>query len=173
MKAREFTLANLRRVEQTIYLVCAGMLSVAAFVVFGEAIYDFITHLIHGSVAEAVVGLLENILLALMLVELLHTLTVSIECKGLRPEPFLIVALVAAVRRILAISVEGAHLIETDLERFNLVMLEIGILAGLILILVVSIYIMRRIDAGPPEAKAGTAGPGQANTSDNPEGKHL
>lgn len=146
--------ASLGRVEKTIYLISAVLLSVAAFVVFGQAVYEFYHHLVQGSVVGGVIGLLESILLALMLVELLHTLRVSLESKGLLPEPFLIVALVAAVRRILAVSVEGAQLIETDPARFNLVLLEIGVLAGLVLILVVSIYILRKKNHGPSPDKA-------------------
>ena len=151
--------SSLHRVEKVIYLISAVMLSLAVFVVFGQAIYEFYHLLMEGFVAGAIIGLLENILLALMLVELLHTLMVSLESKGLLPEPFLVVALVAAVRRVLAVSVEGAKLIETDLEKFNLVLLEIGVLGGLILILVISIYILRKRNGVRAESGPGTADP--------------
>jgi hypothetical protein len=136
--------ASLGSIEKLIYFISAVMLSAAAFVVFGQAVYQFYNHIIIGEIAQAVIRLLENILLALMMAELLHTLMVSIQAKGLIPEPFLIVALVAAVRRILAISVEGSHFIDTNMEKFSLLLIEIGVLAAFILILVISIYILRK-----------------------------
>ena len=144
MEKKDFTRATLRRIEKAIYLISAVMITLAAFVVFGQAVYEFYHYLISGSVSGAIIGLLENILLALMLVELLHTLMVSIENRSLLPEPFLMVALVAGIRRILAISVEGAKLIETDPEKFCLVLIEIGVLTGMILVLVISIYLLRK-----------------------------
>ena len=143
MSSSNVIIKNLGGVEKLIYLISAVMLSTAAFAVFGYALYEFVHHLLTLDILQAVISLLENILLALMLAELLHTLMVSIQAKGLIPEPFLIVALVAAVRRILAISVEGSHLIDTDPAKFNLVLIEIGVLAGFILILVVSIHILK------------------------------
>jgi len=155
MRTGEWIHGNLRRIEKMIYLISAGMLSTAVVVVFGQAVYEFYHFLVQNLISEAVIGLLESVLLALMLVELLHTLMVSIKSEGLLPEPFLIVALVAAVRRILAISVEGSHLIDTNPDRFKLVLLEISVLTGLILILVISIHILRKKTGGRAKVKLG------------------
>lgn len=134
----------LGQIEVAIYIVASLLLSAAAFIVFGYAVVEFYNAAVHTSMITGVIKLLENLLLALMLVELLYTVIVSIETRSLMAEPFLVVGLVAAVRRILTISVEGAHLMESDLERFSWVLYEIGLLAVLILILVVSIYILRK-----------------------------
>lgn len=151
MDSVKFFTAGLSRIENLIYLISAILLSAAAFLVFGQGLYEFYVHIAGGEISQAVISLLEDILLALMLAELLHTLKVSVESKGLVPEPFLIVALVAAVRRILAISVEGTHLLGTNSEKFRLVMVEVGVLAGFILIVVISIYFLRkkRTPGGP------------------------
>jgi hypothetical protein len=79
-----------------------------------------------------------------MVVELLYTVTVSIRTRSLSAEPFLIVGLVAAVRRVLTLSVEAANIMQTDLELFKLAMIEIGLLVLSILVLVIAIHILRR-----------------------------
>ena len=130
--------------EVAIYIVASALLSISAFIVFGSAVVEFYETAMHSSIVAGVIKLLENLLLALMLVELLYTVIVSIETRSLLAEPFLVVGLVAAIRRILTISVEGAKLFEVDLERFKRVLYEIGLLSLLILILVISIFILRK-----------------------------
>jgi len=55
-------------------------------------------------------------------------------------EPFLIVGLIAAIRRILIISVETAYY----QEKINTYMLEISVLSVMILIFVVSIVLLKK-----------------------------
>lgn len=88
-----------------------------------------------------VVEILDNTLLTLMIIEILYTIRVSIKEHALTPEPFLIVAVIAAVRRILVVSVELAHMP----EKFDRSMIEIGVLGVLIFIFVMSIIIFNRM----------------------------
>ena len=80
-----------------------------------------------------------------MIVEILYTVRVSFRTQVLSAEPFLIVALIAAVRRILLISVETAYVP----EKFTIHMLEIGILGALILVFVLAIILLRRNSIPP------------------------
>lgn len=134
----------LTQVEGAIYAIAGVLLAATALVILGHATFTFVTHVGSQSVVSAVIGLLEELLLALMAVELLYTVTVSIRTRSLSPEPFLIVGLVAAVRRVLTLSVEAASIMEIDLERFKLAMIEIGLLVLSVLVLVVAIHILRR-----------------------------
>jgi uncharacterized membrane protein (DUF373 family) len=59
-----------------------------------------------------VVDLLDRILLILMIAEILYTVQVSFREHTLSPEPFLIVGLIAATRRILVITAEFSDLID-------------------------------------------------------------
>jgi uncharacterized membrane protein (DUF373 family) len=53
---------------------------------------------------------LNELLIVLMLVEILHTVRISIRSHVLVTEPFLVVGLIASIRRILVISLEMATL---------------------------------------------------------------
>lgn len=59
-------------------------------------------------------------------------------------KPLLIVGLIASVRRILVITAEQARLLQTNPEAYRTAMLELGVLGGLLLVLVVSIWLLRR-----------------------------
>ena len=79
-------------------------------------------------------------LLMLMVIEIFYTVHVSFKEHVLSPEPFFIVGLIAAIRRILVISVESAYMP----EKFNNHMIEISILGGLIFIFVISLILLRK-----------------------------
>jgi phosphate-starvation-inducible protein E len=57
-----------------------------------------------------VVALLDRILLILMIVEILYTVQVSVREHSLVPEPFLLVGLIATVRRLLVLTAEVSTL---------------------------------------------------------------
>jgi hypothetical protein len=61
-------------------------------------------------------------------------------------EPFLIVGIVAAVRRLIVISAEAENLLGT--AKFRDVMLEIGVLAMTVLLLGVTVLVLRIRQAG-------------------------
>src|SRR5437868_6199381 len=89
-----------------------------------------------------------------MLIEILHTVRVSVESGVLSCEPFLVVGLIASIRRILVITLEstkgtqqGAGPEEVD-RLFRTSMTELGVLAVLILVMVASIYMLRRARPG-------------------------
>ena len=75
-----------------------------------------------------------------MIVEILYTIRVSVKEHTLCADPFIIVAMIAAVRRILIISVESAYMP----EKFEPHMIEIAILGILIFVFAGSIILLRR-----------------------------
>src|SRR5256886_7636486 len=88
--------------------------------------------------------LLDRILRILMIVELLYTAQVSFREHALVPEPFLIVGLIAAVRRLLVLTAEFAQLLEKNEGTFQGAMLELGLLTVMIVALVVSLVALKR-----------------------------
>ncbi len=110
--------------------------------------------LVHGGIAlvralprldvQAVVALLDQILLALMIVELLYTVKVSFREHAVMAEPFLLVALIAAVRRILVITAEFSAQTRPEERLFRQVMAELALLTVLVVALVASVVILRR-----------------------------
>ena len=139
MVARIFT-----RVEDVVYVGLGALLAGSAFVLLAVGIYAFVTDLVTGALPGHVVALLDRILLILMIVELLYTVQVSFREHALVPEPFLIVGLIAAVRRILVTTAEFAHLVEQGGERFRNAMIELTVLTGMVVALVASLLMLRR-----------------------------
>jgi len=134
----------LEKLEKAIYVISGMLLVVAAFAMLGKAVIALWTTFSHSSTRELAIALLDDLLLVLMLVELLHTILVSLKTHVIKTEPFLAVGLIAAVRRILIITVEAAHIADLSDTVFQRTMVEIGILTVLILILVLSIWLVRR-----------------------------
>jgi hypothetical protein len=108
----------------------------------GESVLSFF-HGGHDPI-HVIVEIIDRLLLGLMVIEILYTIRVSIRQHSLRAQPFLVVGLIAAVRRVLVISVEAGSLVKTEPEVFRNLVLEIGVLGVLVLIFVVSLLLMRR-----------------------------
>ena len=148
--------ANLmHKAEQIVYAVTGLMLVLALVALAGSASLLF-DGLKDWSGTDAVYRIIDRLLFVLMLVEILHTVHASIRSGTLLCEPFLIVGLIACIRRILVITLETSQI--TQPERWNPAnqslfqssMIELGVLAALIVVLVGGIYAITRV-AGTPE----------------------
>jgi len=131
---------HVRLLETLLYLAVAALLIVAAVI----ALFDAILRLWHSPAGG--VAALDQLLLVLMLVELLHTVRISIRTHKLLMVPFLIVGLIASIRRVLVITMQAARLTEqgqvyagAHIQEFHNSMIELGVLAILILVFVLSI----------------------------------
>ena len=99
----------------------------------------------HWPVTDNIFLIVDKLLFTLMLVEILHTVRQSIASDQIAVEPFLIVGLIACVRRILIVTVDTANQGgDKDPAHFQQAMVELGVLGGLVLVLIVSIYLSRR-----------------------------
>jgi hypothetical protein len=135
---------TLNGVENVLYLTIAVLLSVAGATLLVATGWNFISELTHGHLGEAALEMLNQLLLVLMMIELLHTVRVSVREHVLNAEPFLIVALIAGVRRILVITAEAWHLGETDPAAFNRAMIELGLITVMTIAIVVAVILLRR-----------------------------
>jgi len=90
--------------------------------------------------------IVDQLLFVLMLVEILHTVRASVTSMHLAVEPFLIVGLIATVRRILVVTLQTSGMASGDRPAppFEHAMIELGVLATLTLVLISSIYISRK-----------------------------
>jgi uncharacterized membrane protein (DUF373 family) len=96
------------------------------------------------TLTDNVVFLLDRILLIIIFVEVLYTVQVSFRQHILRPEPFLVVGLIAVTRRILVLTAEMPKLAKETQEGFYNSMIELGLLTVLIIVLVLCLHILRR-----------------------------
>ena len=140
----------LGKVEVGIYCVLAALLlltALATMVSAGRLLWEAASH---ATIAAQTLRVLDELLVALMLVEILHTVRISIRSHVLVTEPFLVIGLIASIRRMLVISLELATLSKQGAwsseaaSLFRASMIELGLLGLLVLALVFSITLLRR-----------------------------
>jgi uncharacterized membrane protein (DUF373 family) len=140
----------LERVEHGFYLAMAVLLCVTALLALIGAAIPLFAGMTDLNGTTELVELTDRLLFVLMLVEIMHTVRVSIREGGLSAEPFLIVGLIASIRRMLVITLESSQATTgkdwTDQTEafFRASMIELGVLGGLIIVLVVSLFLIRR-----------------------------
>jgi hypothetical protein len=146
---------SLGAAEIGIYSVLALLLSATILAAIASACKVLFDSVIHWTVATQTLRVLNELLIVLMLAEILHTVRISIRSHVLVTEPFLVVGLIASIRRILVISLEMATLgketvwTSDSAVLFRNSMIELGLLSFLVLVLVFSIMLLRRY---PPAA---------------------
>jgi uncharacterized membrane protein (DUF373 family) len=124
----------------------AVALTVGGVILLGVVIYDFVHELGDAPFIGQVLELLSGLLLVFIFTELISTIRVAIARRTVQVEPFLIVGMVAAIRRLIVISAEAENLLGTP--RFRDLMLEIGVLAGTVLVLGVTVFVLRIVRGG-------------------------
>lgn len=130
-------------VQDVVYVALGVLLSIAAVVLLVQAALAF-RDVASVRGVGGVVNVLDRILLALMIAELLYTVQVSFREHALMPEPFLLVALIAAVRRILVITAEFSAQQPLEDEAFRRIMWELALLTALILVLASALVVLQR-----------------------------
>ena len=135
--------------EDGIYLVAGGLLAATAVFLLIATAGTFVEAIQVGELRSHAVEILDSLLLVLMLVEILHTIRIAILQHALVVEPFLIVALIASVRRILILTPEASEFVRSDPGAFRNAMIELGLLTLLILVVVISIAILRKYASKP------------------------
>jgi uncharacterized membrane protein (DUF373 family) len=82
--------------------------------------------------------------LVLLVVELLYTVQVSFRDRGLVTEPFLIVALISVIRRVLVLTAQIPELAQAGEDSFRHAAMELSLLALMIVVLVGSLIFLQR-----------------------------
>jgi uncharacterized membrane protein (DUF373 family) len=140
------------RIEDVTYVGLGVLLSVSALFLLVAAAWSLAEGLSgSGSVKELTINVLDQILLVLMIIEILSTVQVSFREHVLTPEPFLVVGLIAAIRRVLVITAEFSSPSEIEDAAFRNAMLELGLLTVLIFSLVFSLYFVKKNRAATVE----------------------
>jgi hypothetical protein len=151
--------------EVAILTILAVLILLTALVSIGHSAKLLWDSLLQWGSPESTLVLkeLDQLLVVLMLVEILHTVRISIRSHTLVTEPFLVVGLIASIRRILVISLEAAALIKDGrwlpdgASIFRASMIELGLLGLLVLVLVYCITLLRRKAPGPAQEEGATS----------------
>ncbi len=137
-------------IEIVAYILLGLLLAVAAILGMGRTAMLLLHSFAADADADSLVIAIDRLLFVLMVVEILHTVRVSFRSGTLVAEPFLVVGLIASIRRVLVITLESSQAnqyVKWSPESESLLhstMLELVVLAGLILVMVASIYLLRR-----------------------------
>ena len=141
---RRFVVRGLSLVEDITYVGLGVLLSLGALTLLAAAFKSFFTALLMGALAGSVVTLLDQILLVLLIIELLYTVQVSFREHGLLAEPFLVVALIAAIRRVLILTAQVSQLPEAGGAVFKQTIVELSLLTVMVLAFVGSLILLQR-----------------------------
>ena len=104
-------------------IVLAAVLIVSGFVTF---VHDLLTQ----SVLAAATGLLDRLLLVLIVAEIVHTVVLSLRTHQLSAQPFIVVGLIAVIRKILLVLSDESSVNTTQL--WLLIAMVVAFVAGLI-----------------------------------------
>jgi uncharacterized membrane protein (DUF373 family) len=150
-QARSYLL--LGNVETVIYAVLGILLSATAILAITGSLHQFVNGVRDWTGTASIFQLIDRLLLVLMLVELLHTVRISIRSHTLVVEPFLIIGLIAIIRRTLVLTLQAEGFTQDihwtpDVEsHFRASMIEAGMLALLVTVLIASIYVIRKTNS--------------------------
>jgi uncharacterized membrane protein (DUF373 family) len=155
-RVANFAAAAFLKIEVGAYMVLGLLLGITALLGVINACGSLVHTIMDHADAEAIVGTVDRLLVVLMVVEILHTVRVSFREGTLVCEPFLVVGLIASIRRMLAITLESSQVNSPSKwgpdsqEIFTATMTELTVLGGLILVMVIAIFVLRRSHRDQP-----------------------
>jgi uncharacterized membrane protein (DUF373 family) len=139
--ARAFT-----AVEDVVYVGLGLCLAGSALVLLATDALHLVQSVVRGTFSTRIIASLDRIMLILLVVELLYTVQVSFREHAIVPEPFLILGLIAAIRRVLVLTAEFGEVRGND-SVLKYFVIEIAALTVLILVLVGALVLLRRLAA--------------------------
>ena len=124
--------------QDVVSVIVGVLLAAMAGVVLVLGIVDFFRDVRHGSVETAAVNMLDRLLLVLILVEIVHTVVLSLRAHHLVAQPLLGVGLVAVIRKILFV-LSSEQSVSTS---------ELALLIAMIAVFVAALIFVSRYDSG-------------------------
>jgi len=133
----------LQAAETAIYLFAGFLIAAGAALLLLTTLVEGVENLLKGHYHEVALTLLDRVLLALMLAEILYTLVRFAREGSLEATPFLIIGIIAAVRRVLVLTAEAVEKFDLADPAFMAVLAELALLALLVLAFAVAIRLVR------------------------------
>ncbi len=147
----------LRIGENVVYSFVGVLLAAAAVVVLLAVGWHLVADVRKG-VEKGITEALDGLLLVFILLELLAGVRATMKEKKLVAEPFLVVGIIASIKEIVVLTLESKEIYDTNNEAFENAMIEIGVLAGVIVLIALSSFLVRRKEREPEEEEeAGAA----------------
>ncbi|HEX2046398.1 MAG TPA: phosphate-starvation-inducible PsiE family protein [Acidimicrobiales bacterium] len=147
----------LRMGENVVYSFVGVLLAAAAVLVLAVVAYHLVADVADG-VEKGVTEALDGLLLVFILLELLAGVRATMKERKLVAEPFLVVGIIASIKEIVVLTLESNEIYDTNDAAFENAMTEIGVLAGVILLIALASFLVRRKEREPEEEdEAGAA----------------
>ena len=135
------------QLEDVVHYIIAGLLLAIAVVVLYRTAADFLSpgHQFPVRITAAING----VLFVIIVLELLRTVLAHFETSELQLQPFLIIGVISSVRHILTIGARLTLQGEGTAEGFRHSQIELGVEAGVVLVLAVGLILIRRSSTTP------------------------
>jgi len=141
--------------EDAVYWAVAVVL-VAGSGALLVAQFNTLLRLRHAPAKTVMLEVLDGLLLIFIFVELLYAVRSCLRSHEIVAEPFLIVGILAGIKEIVVLSVEAATLLDKGAP-FARAVVEIGVLAGVVLVLALSAFVLRERRRDTDDAGEGAA----------------
>lgn len=128
--------------ESLVLTVTAIALIALAVLLLGSSIISLFNAAVTGQIRDLAIDILGSILLVMMTMEIVYTVTLSLKTHSLKAEPFLIVGIIAAIRRMLLITAQSTQM--SNPEIIHETLLELALLAIIILAMAGAVFILRQ-----------------------------
>jgi hypothetical protein len=136
--------AALGRSESVVLILIGVALVLVAVLLLYSSMHDLRDAVLQGTseIEHKSIEILNTVLLVMMTMEIVYTVAISLESHTLNAEPFLIIGVIAAIRRTLVITATSTEQ-EVHPEQFHNMLVELGLLAATVVALALAIYILR------------------------------
>lgn len=129
------------------YITTGWSFLVISMVVFVRAWYLFAIA-VGSKAVPAVLGLVHDLLLVIILLELFRTIINFLKTKVITLEPFLYICVIASTRRILTTGAQISYMDELTDPVFHRYLLDLGANVLVVVALIFAVYLARRV--APP-----------------------
>jgi uncharacterized membrane protein (DUF373 family) len=135
----------LESADAVVYTLVGLVFLISAFGMLGYSVVAFPTAVNDLGFPLAIIGLINDLLLVMIIMEVLRTVVSYLAERGGSLRPFLLIAAISATRRILAIgasmSIAGDRITP---ERFQQAMIDLTVNAGAILAIAIALHLLGR-----------------------------
>lgn len=136
--------AKLLETSESVVLVVIGVaLVLVAVLLLYSSVHDLDVAVRHGAdeIGNKAIDILNTVLLVMMTMEIVYTVAITLKSHTLKAEPFLIIGVIASIRRMLVITATSTA--AQHPEEFHNLLLELGLLAATVVALAGAIWILR------------------------------
>jgi uncharacterized membrane protein (DUF373 family) len=125
--------------EDVVYLGVALVLIGVAVAALYNTVHDLLSS--NSTFAQTVTAGVNGVLFVVIVLEIFRTVLAHLEGGGFQLRPFIIIGIISAVRHILLV---GALAVSNENRQFNHAQIELGVNAGVALVLVVALVLLHR-----------------------------